>query len=98
MIDSNIQTNSEQFWFHQFTDDGYVFIQGKDQIGEDICCSNKSWTELKKECNQSPTCIGFNTLGYMKHTLRSLTSSRYFAQHDGIFIKKNIYDAWINKE
>jgi GR25 family glycosyltransferase involved in LPS biosynthesis/tetratricopeptide (TPR) repeat protein len=96
-IDSNIQTNSETFCFEQFTDDGYVFIRGKDQIGEDICRYTKSWTELKKECNQSPTCIGFNTLGFMKHTLRSLTSSRYFAQHDGIFIKKNVYDAWIKQ-
>jgi GR25 family glycosyltransferase involved in LPS biosynthesis len=97
-VDSNIQTNSESFSFNQFMDDGYVFVRGKDQMGQDMCRSNKSWSELKKECTQNPNCIGFNTLGYMKHSLFSLTSSRFFTDKDGVFIKKEVYDRWLQKQ
>jgi GR25 family glycosyltransferase involved in LPS biosynthesis/tetratricopeptide (TPR) repeat protein len=93
-VDSNIQTNGEAFDFSQFIDDGYVFIQGKDQTGEDLGYSRKSLTLLKEECRNNPKCIGFNTLGYMKHSLIRLTGSPYFSDKDGMFIKKEVYEKW----
>jgi hypothetical protein len=33
-------------------------------------------------------CVAFNTLGFFKNNITNITSSRWFGEHDGIYIKK----------
>jgi GR25 family glycosyltransferase involved in LPS biosynthesis/tetratricopeptide (TPR) repeat protein len=98
-IDSNIQHNSECFQFtnliNEYVYDKFVFIQGLDQGDYDITqLRNKTIPILKYECMKHDTCIGFNTLGFMKSNLVQLTKSKYFKETDGIYIKKDIYEKW----
>lgn len=50
----------------------YVFHQGVDSSGNDISqladYANQI-TDLKSKCDQTPKCAGFNTKGWLKHTI-----------------------------
>ena len=38
---------------------------------------------------KTPNCVAFNTLGFFKNKSDNLTTSPYFKDNDGIYIKKN---------
>ena len=52
----------------QLVDAGYTFYQGRDRRGDDIFSLpvSKDLLTLMIHCNNYPTCIGFNTNGWLK--------------------------------
>lgn len=66
----------------------FVFIPTLDQIGHDIYMLSGSIEEFKSKALSDPNCAGFNTLGFFKDKIDNLTTSQYFSDKDGIFIKK----------
>lgn len=52
----------------------YIFARGKDSSFNDIKnIPGKTPEELKAECDMLENCVGFNTQGWMKHTLKPMT-------------------------
>ena len=48
----------------------FKFYDGLDFVGNDLNrISKKSVEELKELCISDPKCSGFNTLGFMKHSV-----------------------------
>ena len=72
----------------------YTFNQGVDSTGNDITqakdYANKV-SELKSKCDDTPKCVGFNTNGWLKHTINPpATWSKWTADPDkGLYISKN---------
>lgn len=81
--DSNIQNNFDCFNF----DMNYTYYHGLDSGGNDITfVDRKSIPELKKLCESTPNCIGFNTLGFLKRHVNELGPSPYFGPDDGLYV------------
>lgn len=71
-------------------DNDYEFTQGMDSGGNDITHTQGSPDQLKAWCNANPSCKGFNTNGWMKHTI-SPQSAWYRwtnAPASGMYVKK----------
>jgi hypothetical protein len=71
--------------------DHYMFFPGQDSGGNDITNEfANNHLELKKLCDSNPTCNGFNSNGWVKHTIKP-ASQRYVWTQDaskGLFVKK----------
>ena len=72
---------------------GYAFHQGIDSDGGDIMkLKNKKIENLVKWCNKNPKCKGFNSSGWMKHSLKPASKwknfKKYKKSHQGLYIKK----------
>jgi GR25 family glycosyltransferase involved in LPS biosynthesis len=87
-IDTDIQTNYESLDFSQIMEDQFEFIPKLDQIGCDLYFHRGSLTEHMSKAMKDPKCVAFNTLGFFKNKIETLTSSQYFGERDGIYIKK----------
>lgn len=108
-IDSDIQNNYDKIDFSTIKDEElinisnytkhFVFIPNLDIIGNDIYYHRKSIEELLNIAYKDPKCIAVNTLGFFKNKLEKdkLSSSQYFKEGDGIYIKKEYYEANNNK-
>ena len=70
----------------------YVFVPNVDQIGFDMGYHKKTLEEYFIMAEKDVNCIGFNTLGFFKNKIETLTASQYFGKDDGIYIKKAYYD------
>ena len=70
-------------------EDEFVFKPQLDQIGNDIYFHNGTLSEHMSRALKDPACVGFNTLGFFKNKIETLTGSQYFREKDGIYIKKN---------
>ena len=100
-IDTDIQSNYAAL---DFTDKtlaeklrkNFVFIKGKDQINNDIY-GRKSRDECIELCINDAKCVAFNSLGFLKNKINHLTGSPYFGVNDGIYIKKEVYEAFLTK-
>jgi GR25 family glycosyltransferase involved in LPS biosynthesis/glycosyltransferase involved in cell wall biosynthesis len=68
----------------------WVFFAGVDHTGDDILSvGRKPISELTAIANAADGCRAFNTLGFLKSTVRfPLTPSRWFRGHDGVFVRK----------
>lgn len=71
--------------------DGYTFYSCKDSPGDDlICIGNKSIVEIKDLCEKNNTCVGFNTMGFLKSKIKPISE---FSQldfnllHEGLYVK-----------
>lgn len=79
--------------------DRFTFIPGKTQMNNDL----KRDTEFRNNSNLTkeqkiekymhsafinPECAGFSTLGYYKSSIDELTTSKYFKNGDGLYVKK----------
>ncbi len=96
-IDSNIQNIYECFNFNKSIDiNDFIFIKQKDQIGSDLFYQSAPIDELLKIATYDSNCVGFNTLGFFKSTITNLQQSSYFGENDGIYIKRDIYEKFIN--
>jgi hypothetical protein len=71
-------------------EENFIFIPGRDQINYDLYYHKKTIKECMKIALYDENCKGFNTLGFFKSNIESLTPSQYFSTNDGIFIKKII--------
>jgi len=75
----------------------FTFIAGKDQMNNDIY-SCKSFDECLEIVLNDKSCVGFNTLGFMKNKITDLTVSPYFGKKDGIYIKNEIYKIYMETQ
>lgn len=109
-IDTDIQSNYDSIEILDVEDNNestindieniiseFVFIKGKDQLNEDMFYKNDSLIENMKIALYNKDCIGFNTLGFFKHTFIELSPSKYFNENDGIYIKREHYEKYLNK-
>lgn len=89
-VDSDIQYDLTSI------DDNYEFYRMKDSFGHDIeFVGQKPIQELKQICDANPKCVGFNTLGYMKHKIvhpDNFMNLNYANKGGGLYVKK---DRWI---
>ncbi|AYV82027.1 MAG: glycosyltransferase family 25 [Homavirus sp.] len=72
--------------------DNYDYYQYLDSFGSDLTWVNcKSILEIKECADKEPTCVAFNTCGYLKHTI--CTPDKFVhlssAKLAGIYVKKN---------
>jgi GR25 family glycosyltransferase involved in LPS biosynthesis len=99
-IDSDVQRESEVLEFPE-TDSltQYIFLQGIDQISCDITRTEAPDVNILLEiASNTPGCVGVNTLGYMKNNIEKLEKVGWFGEKDGIFVKKDVYDAFVEKQ
>lgn len=73
----------------------FVFIPGLDVIGSDLYMRNGSLEENFLSAILDKECVGFNTLGFFKDDITNLQPSGYFKEGDGIYIKKHVYDEYL---
>ena len=66
----------------------FTFIKNLDHFGDDLYKHNLPLDELFKIAYEDPNCVGFNTMGYFKHTIKKLFKPHCFGPEDGIYIKK----------
>jgi GR25 family glycosyltransferase involved in LPS biosynthesis len=105
-VDSDIQKEFECFDFDTIDDItnnkniNFIFIPNLDHHDDDIYFSEISLDEKFKLAEKDPNCIGFNTLGFFKNKIiiDNLKSSIYFKDNDGIYIKRSVYDDYLNKK
>ena len=77
-------------------EDYFVFIRQKDQMSYDMCYNgNISLEDKMQNAFNDPDCVGFNTLGFFKNKIDKLEPSPYFKEEDGIYIKKDYYQKYI---
>ena len=91
-IDTDIQSNYDSLDFNQTIEEQFEFIPHLDQIGNDMSFHKGTVAECMSKALKDKRCVGFNTLGFFKHKIEmeNLTSSHYFREKDGIYIKKSI--------
>jgi hypothetical protein len=88
-IDTDIQANYESLDFNKTLEDQFEFMPQLDQIGHDIYFQPGSLAECMSKALKDQQCLGFNTLGFFKNKIETLTSSQYFGEKDGMYIKKS---------
>jgi GR25 family glycosyltransferase involved in LPS biosynthesis/tetratricopeptide (TPR) repeat protein len=93
-VDSDIQKDKSCIDLFE----GWKFYKAIDHIGNDICHKGKKSTELLlRDAIQTPGCIAFNTLGFMKHKVSfPLVESRWFSENDGIYIRHSSITSFKN--
>lgn len=88
-IDTDIQTNYKSLDFTKTIEDQFEFIPRLDQIGNDLYFHRElSVSECMLKAITDKNCIGFNTLGFFKNKIDKLTSSVYFKETDGLYIRR----------
>lgn len=76
----------------------FVFIRQVDQINNDSYHIQNTIFESMKIALNDKNVAGFNTLGFFKNKIDNLTKSTFFnLETDGIYIKKDYYEKYINK-
>ena len=85
LIDTDIQLNMNDL-FAEY--DQFDFVPNVDHIGDDIDYCKGTLQEMLSKALENPKCVAFNTLGFFKEKVDVLTSSPYFKEQDGIYIKK----------
>jgi GR25 family glycosyltransferase involved in LPS biosynthesis len=91
-VDTDIQKNYESLDFNNTLEDAFEFKPQLDQIGHDLYFQPGNLTEQLSKALKDNNCVGFNTLGFFKNKIENLTSSKYFSEKDGIYIKKNVLE------
>ena len=72
--------------------DNYIFIPHQDHINDDLYYHNGTIDKYIEIADNDPSCVGFNTLGYFKHTIFAFMTPSCFKEKDGIYIKKEYYN------
>ena len=100
-IDSDIQNIYDKIDFITVPDAApmpntdFIFFKNVDYPGNDAFHKYASVPELMDCAKQDNTCIAFNTVGFFKYKIdvNNLVPSPYFRECDGIYIKKEYYEA-----
>ena len=71
----------------------YIFYPNKDSFDNDIIyIPDKTIEELKNIADSLPSCLGFNTLGYLKYKITDVKDFRFLPnvknEIDGLYVKK----------
>jgi GR25 family glycosyltransferase involved in LPS biosynthesis len=72
----------------RFLKDNFVYIPGGDQIGNDLYRNEDNLKNMVLRAVDDKQCVAFNTLGFFKNSITNVTTSRWFGEGDGIYIKK----------
>ena len=103
IIDTDIQLNMDGIDFSSFVverdeiesnkinelmKDNFVFIPTRDQNGFDLYHKKDSLYNMAQCALNDKHCVAFNTLGFFKGEIKNVTSSQWFGEKDGIYIKK----------
>lgn len=77
--------------------ENFVFFPNLDQIDYDlIYVPNASIYNLMKLATNNTKCVAFNSLGFFKYNIVSLTKSPYLnGKGHGIYVKKSFYEKYI---
>jgi GR25 family glycosyltransferase involved in LPS biosynthesis/tetratricopeptide (TPR) repeat protein len=75
-------------YYLQILKDMFFFIPCKDQIGHDIYHKPASLKNMVLRAIDDKHCVAFNTLGFFKNNIVNTTTSSWFRDGDGIYIKK----------
>jgi GR25 family glycosyltransferase involved in LPS biosynthesis len=73
--------------------ENFTYYAGLDQEGCDLYKTKDANTiAMEKEAMKETTILGFNTLGYFKHTIENLTSNIYINKENGqgIYVKNTL--------
>ena len=70
--------------------DKFIFIKNLDHFGDDLYKRDQNINEMFKIAYDDSNCVGFNTMGYFKHTIKKLFKPHCFGPEDGIYIKKKL--------
>ena len=89
-VDTDIQMNYDSLDLNNTIEDQFEFMPQLDQIGHDIYFQKGTTIDFMSRALKDPNCVAFNTLGFFKNKIESLSSSKYFREKDGIYIKKSI--------
>lgn len=73
----------------------FTFIPGLDVIGSDLYNRNSPLEEKFLIAMGDSECVGFNTLGFFKDDVIKLQPSGYFNEGDGVYIKKHVYEEYL---
>ena len=96
-IDSDIQLDYNSFNFDDFDkQNNWILIENFDYCGSDIINYHLSINDVKNIANKNNRCIAFNTLGFLKYNINldNLKTSPYFSNNDGIYVRKDIIEAY----
>lgn len=82
-----------------FKNNPFVFIPNLDFDGNDIFYMQGTISKIIRHAVNKIDCDGFNTVGYLKKEIdfNKLTTSPYFGEKDGIFIKKYIHERQVSR-
>lgn len=93
------ETNEEECFVFPENKVEYVFLQGIDQMGNDIHYSeNKDIQILLDNATNTTGCVAFNTFGYLKNKIEKLEKVPWFSEKDGIFIRKDVYEQFLHRQ
>jgi GR25 family glycosyltransferase involved in LPS biosynthesis len=98
LLNSNLR--KEWKFFDIVPDSDFIFFKNVDCYGNDAFHKCASVPVLMDCAKRHENCIAFNTLGYFKHKIdmNKLVSSPYFKECDGIYIKREYYEANKDKD
>ena len=102
-VDENLQTNIINL-FQKINSDEifqnkkleliskFTFYPNLDHGDHDLYFMNKSLDDLLQIADSDPECVAVNSLGFFKHSIdvNKLSSSKYFKNGDGLYVKKYI--------
>ena len=70
-------------------ENSFEYYDGLDAHGNDIeFVGKKTVVKLMKLCENNPLCIGFNSLGFLKHHIGEIATSPYIKNGQGLYIHK----------
>ncbi len=99
LLKTDIHRDKKEIFTRSNIKDEFVFIQGKDEIGNDIQRIDiKNITNALNNVLQDKNCVAMNTLGFTKSKITQLKGSEYFNSNDGIYIKKEYYNKLFVKD
>jgi hypothetical protein len=78
----------------------YILVKGADIPNNTALKFNNTidLQEIVNKCNSDESYVGFNTKGEIKNKMTLLVKNPEFkGEHEGIFIKKHIYDMFVKK-
>ena len=93
--DTDIQRSVDSIDFSLYVNDylrilkdNFIYIPGGDQIGNDLYHKQDNLKNMVLCAAGDKQCIAFNTLGFFKSSITNITTSPWFVEGDGIYIKK----------
>ena len=75
----------------------FVFLKGMDIMGNDLFFNKGTINDMINIAFNDKNVFAFNTLGFFKNKIDTFKTSVYFNSNDGIYIKKNKYNEYLNK-
>ena len=96
-VDTDIQKDYDALQFPfpkyqivKFNSNKYKYYPGLDSCDNDILFSGSQTLDKLFEIAEKTACVAFNSLGFFKSKINTLTSSPYIDQNNGIYVKTQL--------